>query len=77
RTILITGEGSHQLTINVLGVMGRYNINPIILCINNDVYMIERALELDPNHSYDDIAQLNYTKLPESIDFNDCLAIRV
>ncbi|ABK89027.1 alpha-keto acid decarboxylase family protein [Francisella tularensis subsp. novicida] len=77
RTILITGEGSHQLTLNELGVMGRYKINPIILCINNDGYMIERALELDPNPSYDDIAQLNYTKLPEAFGCNDWLAIRV
>ncbi|MDE4967890.1 thiamine pyrophosphate-dependent enzyme, partial [Francisella tularensis] len=46
RTILITVEGSHQLTLNELCVMCRYKINPIILCINIDGYMIERALEL-------------------------------
>ena len=35
RTILITGEGSHQLTLNDIGVMGRYNVNHIIICVNN------------------------------------------
>lgn len=67
RAVLVTGEGSHQLTLNDLGVMGRYEINPIIFCINNDGFMVERALELDPDPSYDDLAQLDYTALPKSI----------
>src|SRR5207253_9500079 len=29
KTILITGEGSHQLTANEIGNMGRYSANPI------------------------------------------------
>ena len=77
RAILMTGEGSHQLTLNELGVMGRYGINPIILCINNDGFMVERALELDPNPSYDDVAQLNYTYLPKAFGCNDWLSIKV
>ncbi|MEY8715756.1 alpha-keto acid decarboxylase family protein [Francisella philomiragia] len=77
RTILITGEGSHQLTLNELGVMGRYKVNPIILCINNDGFMVERALELDPDPSYDDLAQLNYKDLPKAFGCNDWLTIKV
>jgi len=42
KTILITGEGSHQLTANEIGNMGRFGANPIILCLNNDGYMVER-----------------------------------
>src|SRR5205807_10205388 len=30
RTILITGEGSHQLTATAVGTMGRYGLKPII-----------------------------------------------
>ena len=71
RTILLTGEGSHQLTLNELGVMGRYGINPIIICINNNGYTVERALELDPDPNYDDIAQLNYTLLPKAFGCKD------
>ncbi|MED7788999.1 thiamine pyrophosphate-dependent enzyme [Francisella sp. 19X1-34] len=77
RTILLTGDGSHQLTLNELGVMGRYNINPIIICINNAGYTVERALELDPDPNYDDIAQLNYTLLPKAFGCKDWLSIKV
>ncbi|MEY8766869.1 MULTISPECIES: alpha-keto acid decarboxylase family protein [Francisella] len=77
RTVLITGEGSHQLTLNEIGVMGRYKINPIILCINNDGFMVERALELDPDPSYDDLAQLNYKDLPKAFGCSDWLTIKV
>src|SRR5213593_839633 len=33
KTILITGEGSHQLTANEIGNMGRYGANPIIVVL--------------------------------------------
>lgn len=77
RVILLTGEGSHQLTLNELGVMGRYKVNPIILCINNDGFMVERALELDPDPSYDDIAQLNYAQLPAAFGCKNWFSIKV
>ncbi|MBX9744989.1 MAG: hypothetical protein K2X08_07255 [Chlamydiales bacterium] len=77
RTILVTGEGSHQLTLNELGVMGRYGISPIIFCINNQGFMIERGLEKDPNPSYDDLAQLNYVKLPEAFGCKNWLSLKV
>lgn len=44
RTILITGEGSHQLTANEVGSMGRYGANVVVFVLNNDGYLIERAL---------------------------------
>ena len=45
RTILITGEGSHQLTANEIGSMGRFAANIIVFVLNNEGYLIERALE--------------------------------
>ena len=77
KAILVTGEGSHQLTLNEIGVMGRYGINPIILCINNDGYVVERALELDPNAEFNDIAQLKYSKLPEAFGCTKWLSFKV
>jgi indolepyruvate decarboxylase len=77
RTILVTGEGSHQLTLNELGVMGRYHIAPILFCINNNGFMIERGLELDPTPSYDDLAQLNYAQLPAAFGCSDWLTFKV
>jgi indolepyruvate decarboxylase len=44
RTILITGEGSHQLTANEIGSMGRFGANITIFVLNNGGYLIERAL---------------------------------
>jgi indolepyruvate decarboxylase len=52
RTILITGEGSHQLTANEIGAMGRFKENVIVFVLNNDGYLIERALEENPNWTY-------------------------
>lgn len=77
RTILVTGEGSHQLTLNELGVMGRYGISPIIFCINNQGFMVERGLEEDPYPSYDDLAPLNYVKLPEAFGCKNWLSLKV
>ncbi len=77
RAILVTGEGSHQLTLNEIGVMGRYGIDSIVICINNDGYMLERALETDPDVLYDDIAQLQYSKLPEAFGCSKWLSFKV
>jgi indolepyruvate decarboxylase len=77
RTILITGEGSHQLTANEIGNMGRFGANPIILVLNNDGYLVERALELNPDCSYNDLAKWRYADLPRTFGCADWLAARV
>ncbi len=77
RTILITGEGSHQLTANEIGNMGRYGANPIIFVLNNDGYMVERALELNPDMSYNDLAKWRYADLPGALGCADWMTARV
>jgi indolepyruvate decarboxylase len=77
KTILITGEGSHQLTANELGNMGRYGANPIIFVLNNDGYMVERALELNPDWSYNDLAKWRYADLPRALGCADWVTARV
>ncbi|HEX4131390.1 MAG TPA: thiamine pyrophosphate-binding protein [Pirellulales bacterium] len=67
RTILFTGEGSHQLTATAVGTMGRYGLKPIIFVLNNEGYMIERALEADPNRVYNDLAAWTYHALPAAL----------
>jgi thiamine pyrophosphate-dependent enzyme len=52
RTILITGEGSHQLTANDVGAMGRFGANVIVFVLNNSGHLVERALEENPNWTY-------------------------
>jgi indolepyruvate decarboxylase len=54
RTILITGEGSHQLTANDVGTMGRFGANVIVFVLNNSGDLIERVggkSELDVQRS--------------------------
>jgi len=76
RTVLFTGEGSHQLTANELGNMGRYGAKPVIFVLNNSGYMIERALEISPDHKYNDLAQWNYTALPAAFGCKDWFTAR-
>lgn len=77
KTILITGEGSHQLTANDIGNMGRFGANPIIFVLNNDGYMVERALELNPDWSYNDLAKWRYADLPRALGCTDWFTARV
>jgi indolepyruvate decarboxylase len=64
RTILITGDGSHQMTATEIGTMGRYGANPIIVCINNAVYGVEEFLEHNIPRSYNDLVNWDYAALP-------------
>jgi len=67
RTVLFTGEGSHQLTANDVGTMGRNGLKPIIFVLNNEGYMVERALEANPDWVYNDLAPWNYQALPAAL----------
>ena len=57
RTVLITGEGAHQLTVGEIGTMAKHKLLPVILVINNCGYMVERAVSkaCDINLEYNDI----------------------
>jgi hypothetical protein len=50
RIVLITGAA------NDIGAMGRFATNVIIFVLNNSGYLIERALEENPNWTYNDLA---------------------
>jgi indolepyruvate decarboxylase len=77
RTILVTGEGSHQLTANEIGSMGRFGANPIIFVLNNGGYLIERALEANPDWSYNDLSKWRYAELPRTLGCADWFTARV
>lgn len=64
RTILITGDGAHQLTAQEISTMMRNNLKPIIFVVNNSGYTIERVLCDDIHYKYNDIASWDYSKLP-------------
>jgi indolepyruvate decarboxylase len=71
RTVLITGEGSHQLTANDIGAMGRFGANVIVFVLNNSGYLIERALEENPDWTYNDLAPWKYAQLPKALGCAD------
>jgi indolepyruvate decarboxylase len=77
RTVLFTGEGSHQLTANDVGTMGRNGLKPVIFVLNNEGYMVERALEADPDWVYNDLAPWNYHALPAALGCRGWFTARV
>ena len=73
----LPGEGSHQLTANEIGSMGRFAANIIVFVLNNEGYLIERALEENPDWSYNDLAPWRYAELPRALGCADWFAARV
>lgn len=77
RVILITGEGSHQLTVQEISQFVRFRLKPIILVLNNDGYLIERLLCDYPEAYYNDLAQWNYHQLPKAFGAKDWHCVKV
>jgi len=77
RTILVTGEGSHQLTAQEVSQFGRFGLKPIIFVLNNSGYLIERVLCKDPDSYYNDLAQWHYHQLPQALGCDDWFTARV
>jgi indolepyruvate decarboxylase len=71
RTLLITGEGSHQFTVQEISQMCRYGVKPIVFCLNNQGYTIERLLSKDPMMPYNEIALWDYHQLPGVLGCSD------
>jgi indolepyruvate decarboxylase len=77
RTILVTGEGSHQLTAQEVSQFHRFGLKPLIFVLNNGGYLIERLLGNNPEAAYNDIAPWRYQKLPEALGCDGWFSARV
>jgi indolepyruvate decarboxylase len=77
RVILITGDGSHQLTVQEISQFGRRGLKPIVFVLNNSGYLIERLLCADPNIAYNDVASWRYSELPHALGCDDWFTARV
>ncbi|GAA1991004.1 alpha-keto acid decarboxylase family protein [Kitasatospora viridis] len=77
RTVLVTGDGSHQLTANELGAMGRYGAKPVIIVLNNGTYGIEEVLSAVQGHDFDALAPWNYSALPAALGCTGWYTARV
>ena len=67
RTILITGDGSHQLTAQEICQFHRQGLKPIIFVLNNSGYLIERVLCKNADSYFNEIAPWNYQQLPQAL----------
>jgi indolepyruvate decarboxylase len=63
RHILLTGEGSLQMTVQELSTVMRHDLKPFIFVINNAGYTVERAV-LGKDATYNDVANWRYSELP-------------
>ncbi len=77
RVLLITGEGAHQLTAQEVSQFSRFGLTPIIFCLNNGGYLIERLLCREPTSSYNDLAPWDYTRLPGALGCTDWFTAKV
>ena len=63
RHILLTGEGSLQMTAQEISTVMRHNLKPFIFVNQNSGYTVERAV-LGKDAKYNDVANWRYSELP-------------
>ncbi|MGB8933986.1 MAG: thiamine pyrophosphate-dependent enzyme, partial [Candidatus Nitrosopolaris sp.] len=75
--VLVTGEGSHQLTAQEISQFGRRGLKPIVFVLNNSGYPIERLICRNPAIAYNDLDSWHYSKIPEALGCDDWFTARV
>jgi indolepyruvate decarboxylase len=63
RHILLTGEGSLQMTVQEISTVMRHDLKPFIFVNQNQGYTVERAV-LGKDAKYNDVASWRYAELP-------------
>ena len=63
RHILLTGEGSLQMTVQEISTVMRHRLKPLIFVNQNEGYTVERAV-LGKDAKYNDVASWRYAELP-------------
>jgi indolepyruvate decarboxylase len=63
RHILLTGEGSLQMTVQEISTVLRHDLKPLIFVNQNQGYTVERAV-LGKDAKYNDIANWRFSELP-------------
>jgi indolepyruvate decarboxylase len=77
RVVQVGGEGSHQLTAQEIGQFYKFGLKPVFITINNDGYLVERYTCRDPEATYNDLPQWQYSKLPEVFGCEDWYCVKV
>jgi indolepyruvate decarboxylase len=76
RVVLVTGDGSDQLTAQEISQFGRLGLKPIVFVLNNSGYQIERLLCKNPAIAYDNVAPWRYSELPRALGCDGWLTAR-
>src|SRR5262245_40029919 len=63
RHILLTGEGSLQMSVQEISTVLRHDLKPLIFVNRNQGYTVERAV-LGKDANYNDVASWRYSELP-------------
>ena len=77
RTVMVTGDGAHQMTANELGTMSRYGAKPILIVLNNTSYAVEELISETTGHRYNILAPWRYADLPMTLGCQDWYSVRV
>jgi indolepyruvate decarboxylase len=77
RLVLVTGEGSHQLTAQEISQFGRRGLKPVVFVLNNSGYLIERLLCKNPAIAYNDVASWRYSEIPHALGCDGWFTARV
>jgi len=77
RLVLVTGDGSHQLTAQEISQFGRRGLKPIVFVLNNSGYLMERLLCKNPAIAYNDVASWRYSEIPHALGCDGWFTARV
>lgn len=77
RLVLVTGEGSHQVTAQEISQFGRRGLKPTVFVLNNSGYLIERLLCRNPAIAYNDVASWRYSEIPRALGCDGWFTARV
>jgi indolepyruvate decarboxylase len=77
RVVLVTGDGSHQLTAQEISQFGRLGLKPVVFLLNNNGYLIERMFCKEPAIAYNDLAPWRYAELPRVFGCDNWFTARV
>ena len=66
RPLVIVGDGAFQMTGMELSTIARFNLNPIVVILNNQGYGTERPMQDGP---FNNILPWRYSRIPEVLGF--------
>ncbi|MGC2571581.1 MAG: thiamine pyrophosphate-binding protein [Candidatus Nitrosopolaris sp.] len=72
RPIVVVGDGAFQMTGVEISTIVRFDLNPIIIILNNEGYGTERPMLDGP---FNDVLRWNYYRIPEIIDHGKAFLI--